>query len=363
MKRLLAAMCAVALLGMTACQKDDLTPEPTATQNQGSGETPQTPTETDRAGVYAPGSKIVSISVDGELSEEWNWEDGKLMSVSNAAGQDKVNFTYGADGRVNTMTVNATDMLSGTVTMTYSGESLSRLALDGANSVTAQLTNNANNKVTKATLDLGDIDLSTLLGMFQSAVSEFVGDGDMSGVITGVDSISGSMDFGWAGANVSTTITTIGARLATTIGRVAAVMPSSSEFYSTLQQIAQSNPDMPLFIKVTLSDTSRYSYDQKVNPFRHYMGNMVAVENNVPHFNVAALSANNVTEERRSASVKLGVATVISIMSNEIYQTLYNTDKPMYSTESAYSYSYRSDNYPETVTGDSGQTTTYTYQQ
>lgn len=356
-------MCAVALLGMTACQKDDLTPEPTATQNQGSGETPQTPAETDRAGVYAPESKIVSISVDGELSEEWNWEDGKLMSVSNAAGQDKVNFTYGADGRVNTMTVNATDMLSGTVTMTYSGESLSRLALDGANSVTAQLTNNANNKVTKATLDLGDIDLSTLLGMFQSAVSEFVGDGDMSGVITGVDSISGSMDFGWAGANVSTTITTIGARLATTIGRVAAVMPSSSEFYSTLQQRAQSNPNMPLFIKVTLSDTSRYSYDQKVNPFRHYMGNMVAVENNVPHFNVAALSANNVTEERRSASVKLGVATVISIMSNEIYQTLYNTDKPMYSIESAYSYSYRSDNYPETVTGDSGQTTTYTYQQ
>ena len=132
-------MCAVALLGMTACQKDDLTPEPTATQNQGSGETPQTPAETDRAGVYAPESKIVSISVDGELSEEWNWEDGKLMSVSNAAGQDKVNFTYGADGRVNTMTVNATDMLSGTVTMTYSGESLSRLALDGANSVTVTL--------------------------------------------------------------------------------------------------------------------------------------------------------------------------------------------------------------------------------
>ena len=356
-------MCAVALLGMTACQKDDPTPEPTATPNQGSGETPQTPAENDRAGVYAPGSKIVSISVDGELSEEWNWEEGKLMSVSNAAGQDKVNFTYGADGRVNTMTVNATDMLSGTVTMTYSGESLSRLALDGANSVTAQLTNNASNKVTKATLDLGDIDLSTLLGMFQSAVSEFIGDGDMSGVITGVDSISGSMDFGWAGANVSTAITTIGARLATTIGRVAAVMPSSSEFYSTLQQIAQSNPNMPLFIKVTLIDTSSYSYDQKVNPFRHYMGNMVAVENNVPHFNVAALSANNVTEERRSASVKLGVATVISIMSNEIYQTLYNTDKPMYSTESAYSYSYRSDNYPETVTGDSGQTTTYTYQQ
>jgi hypothetical protein len=356
-------MCAVALFGMTACQKDDPTPEPTATQNQGSGETPQTPTETDRAGVYAPESKIVSISVDGELSEEWNWEDGKLMSVSNAAGQDKVNFTYGADGRVNTMTVNATDMLSGIVTMTYSGESLSQLALDGANSVTAQLTNNASNKVTKATLDLGDIDLSTLLGMFQSAVSEFVGDGDMSGVITGVDSISGSMDFGWAGANVNTAITTIGARLATTIGRVAAVMPSSSEFYSTLQQIAQSNPDMPLFIKVTLCDTSSYSYDQKVNPFRHYMGNMVAVENNVPHFNVAALSANNVTEERRSASVKLGVATVISIMSNEIYQTLYNTDKPMYSTESAYSYSYRSDSYPETVTGDSGQTTTYTYQQ
>lgn len=356
-------MCAVALLGMTACQKDDPTPEPTATQNQGSGETPQTPAETDRAGVYAPGSKIVSISVDGELSEEWNWEEGRLMSVSNAAGQDKVNFTYGADGRVNTMTVNATDMLSGTVTMTYSGESLSQLALDGANSVTAQLTNNASNKVTKATLDLGDIDLSTLLGMFQSAVSEFIGDGDMSGVITGVDSISGSMDFGWAGANVNTAITTIGARLATTIGRVAAVMPSSSEFYSTLQQIAQSNPDMPLFIKVTLSDTSRYSYDQKVNPFRHYMGNMVAVENYVPHFNVAALSANNVIEERRSASVKLGVATVISIMGREIYQTLYNTDKPMYSTESAYSYSYRSDSYPETVTGDSGQTTTYTYQQ
>lgn len=359
MKKLLAAMCAVALLGMTACQKDD----PTATQNQGSGETPQTPAETDHAGVYAPGSKIVSISVDGELSEEWNWEDGKLMSVSNAAGQDKVNFTYGTDGRVNTMTVNATDMLSGTVTMTYSGESLSQLALDGANSVTAQLTNNANNKVTKAALDLGDIDLSTLLGMFQSAVSQFIGDGDMSGVITGVDSISGSMDFGWAGANVSTTITTIGARLATTIGRVAAVMPSSSEFYSTLQQLAQSNPDMPLFIKVTLNDTSSYSYDQKVNPFRHYMGNMVTVENHVPHFNVAALSANNVTEEHRSASVKLGVATVINFMGIERYQTLYNTSQPMYSTESAYSYSYRSDSYPETVTGDSGQTTTYTYQQ
>ena len=366
MKKILVALCAVALIGLTGCQKEQVTPENTTTQNSGNGnpsDPPASSQEVDRAGLYAPCSKIASISTDGALSETWNWQDGKLTDVTNAAGQTKVSFTYRSDDRVNTMTVNATDMFSGNVNVTYDGERISQLALSGDNSISAQLTNNGNNKVTKAVLNLDNVDMNTLLGLFQSAVSQFLGNSNVSDIITGVDSLQGSMAFSWADANVSRSIINIGLRLATTIGRVAAILPDTSQYAAAIQQIAASNPNMPLYIKLTYKDTSNYAYDQMVNPFRHYMGDMVTIEGNVPHFNISALSANNVSREQRAASAEINVSAVVSFMGSQMVTPLYNTSQPMADNETTYSYTYRSDNYPETVTRNDGQTKTYTYQQ
>ena len=153
MKKILVALCAVTLIGLTACQKDKVTPNEPTTQDSGQTPTPQPQpgqsTWADIAGVYSPAAKIVAVSENGAASETWTWENDLLKVVANANGSEKVSFTHDGQGRVATMTVNGDGMLSGTVNVTYTGEDMTQLNLAGTSNVSAQLTN-SNHKLMSA---------------------------------------------------------------------------------------------------------------------------------------------------------------------------------------------------------------------
>jgi len=307
------------------------------------------------------------VSENGEPSEIWTWENGLLKTVANVSGNVKVRFTHDNQGRVTTMTVNGSEQLSGTVSVSYTGEDMTKISLVGVNNVSAQLTNNASHKITRAVLDLSNIDNNELAALFNGAVAQFLGDSSAADFISGIDSVSGSIDFTWESNNVDMSTTLIGARLKTTIGQIATLLNNDfsmfGEYASIIEGFAQASPNTPLYIKVNLCDESDYTYDNHTNPLRNYMGDMVKIEDNMPSFNVSSLSANNTVEESHIGVATVNVYTIVNlpIIGQMTYQ-LYNTDYSMYDKVTVYTYSYRADGYPESFESNNGSKA-YTYQE
>lgn len=370
MKKILVALCAVTLIGLTACQKDKVTPNEPTTQDSGQTPTPQPQpgqsTWADIAGVYSPAAKIVAVSENGAASETWTWENDLLKVVANANGSEKVSFTHDGQGRVATMTVNGDGMLSGTVNVTYTGEDMTQLSLEGTSNVSAQLTN-SNHKLMSADLNMDGMDNSTLISLFNTAVAQFIGNNSADNIISGIDSVSGSITFTWDGNNVSTSTSTISARLKTTIGQIAALLNNDfsmfGQYGDLIASYAQASPNTPLYINATLNDESDYTYDNNPNPLRRYMGDMIRFEDNMPSFNVTTFSDNNIIEEGHIGVASINIYTVINIpFLGENTYPLYNTDYNLYNKVVPYTYSYRADGYPVSVESNSG-TKTYTYQE
>ena len=370
MKKILVALCAVTLIGLTACQKDKVTPDEPTTQDSGQTPTPQPQpgqsTWADIAGVYSPAAKIVAVSENGAASETWTWENDLLKVVANANGSEKVSFTHDGQGRVATMTVNGDGMLSGTVNVTYTGEDMTQLSLAGTSNVSAQLTN-SNHKLMSADLNMDGMDNSTLISLFNTAVAQFIGNNSADNIISGIDSVSGSITFTWDGNNVSTSTSTISARLKTTIGQIAALLNNDfsmfGQYGDLIASYAQASPNTPLYINATLNDESDYTYDNNPNPLRRYMGDMIRFEDNMPSFNVTTFSDNNIIEEGHIGVASINIYTVINIpFLGENTYPLYSTDYNLYNKVVPYTYSYRADGYPVSVESNSG-TKTYTYQE
>ena len=111
MKKILVALCAVALIGLTGCKKEEVKPNEPAVVNNGGGQggqqeppvdtVPQELVWADIPGVYSPSAKIVTVNEDDALSETWSWENNLLKVVSAADGSEKVRFTHDERGRVN----------------------------------------------------------------------------------------------------------------------------------------------------------------------------------------------------------------------------------------------------------------------
>lgn len=367
MKKALVALCALALLGMTACNKEE-DPEVLS----GNRETPAAPTPTPtptptpqgagQEGVYNPGARIVAISVDGAPSEQWTWnEDGQLVSVTDASfSTEKMHYTYSSDGRISSVTLNANGAMSGDMGVTYSGEYISALSvMSGADEiVAAQVSHNSANKVSGATLELED---DLLVDVFNGVISQFIGDSTGNGLINGMDSTSASVRFTWTGDNVGTAILNIKARLETTLGQIGSMIDDYSIFgsYGTIiQQMVTYAPDKKVYLRVSLADTAAYTYDNHVNPFRHNLGRLIPDDMSLT-LDLSALTANNAASEVHSTGASLDVLIAITTTPMQVY----HTDYPMAGNSSSYSYQYNTDGYPVSVTNQEGSVKTYTYQQ
>ena len=364
MKKVIVALCALAMLGLVACHKDE-----EATQQPG-GETPVTPTPTptptppatNQEGVYNPGAHIVTISVNDTAREQWSWTDGRLVSVTDGtSSSEKMHYTYDDNGRISSITLNATGAMSGDLGVTYSGDYISSMNMvsGGTQLVAMQVSHNSANKVSSALLTLED---NLLLDIFNSVISQFTGGGDGDDFVTGIDSTSASVAFSWNGDNVRTAIINVKARLATTLGQIGSLIDDFSIFGSygsTLQALVTYMPDKPVYLRVAMADTVAYTYDDHVNPFRHNLGRLIPSDMSIS-VDVSALSANNATSEMHSAGATLDV--LIALMGSTPTQ-VYNTDYPLDVRNNNYRYDYNDAGYPVSVTDQEANVKTYTYQQ
>ena len=314
MKKLFVALCAVAMVAMVACKKDPVSPDPDNHDQPGEFD--------NREGAYDPVCKIVAVNYDdGTASDEWIWEDDKLQRVN----QD-VLFTYRADGRVGSVQLQNIETggllpvegLAGTMNVSYNGEYISTLSVNsnGTEVFSVQVQHNGNNKVSGATIDLSD---NLLLELFNTMLAQFLGDSASSdNMVTGVDNVSGNISFSWNGDNVNQALMALGFRVATTLGTLVNVIGEDNlsmfgENASTLAMFATMFPNQPLYFNITVGDTANYTYDNQVNPFRHYLGRL----------DISALTANNVLTEQHNGNAHITINTTLGGQNMQIYETDY----------------------------------------
>ena len=316
MTKLFVALCALATLSLVACKKGEETPTPNHPNN------PAQQYDT-REGAYDPVGKIVAVTYsDDTPSEEWVWENGKLQRVNN-----DVLFTYRADGRVDQVEIQniqtggllPIDGLGGTMAVSYSGDYISALSVmnDGTEALTVQVQHNSAKKISGATIDLSD---NVLLDLFNSMLAQFMPDSTGSdNFATAVDNVTGNVSFSWNGDNVNQALLNIGFRVATTVGTLVNLIGEENlssmfgENGSMLALAASMFPNQPLYFNVTVGDTVDYTYDNKVNPFHHYLGRL----------HISALTANNVLSEEHTGNAHVTITTSLGGSNMQLYETDY----------------------------------------
>lgn len=369
MKKILVALCAVALIGLTGCKKETVTPKETTTES-GGGQGPIDPgtgggtsTWADIPGVYSPAAKIVVVLEDDVVSETWTWDNELLEKVNDANSSEKMRFTHDGQGRVQTMTINGEGQMSGTVNVSYNGNQISRMSLmNGSSEVFGATLTYSDSKVTKGEFDMSD---NMILEMFNSMLAQYLGGGEegTQDMVTGIDQVKGDINFAWDGDNVNTAVLGVSARLKTTLGKIVELIPDMSifgEYGSTIQAIATMFPNREVYIKVSMNDTAEYTYNTSYkNPLRRYLGGAFTMDGNMPRFEVATLSRNPQAHEYHHGSA----AAEISV---QLYGSsavpVWDKSMPIPSSDRSYNYSTtRSDGYPESV--DNGiSIKTYIYQ-
>lgn len=322
MKKFFLALCAMVVVSLTGCKKDPVTPTPGSNSPAQQYDT--------REGAYDPVGKITSVIFSDETAPEvWSWdrETGRLMSVNDddmCGGYiERVVFSYLPDGRVDRVNLKNIqlggllpgDGISGTMSVGYSGEYISSLSVvnNGVDVLSVQVQRNNGNKIGGATIDLSD---NMLLDLFNTMLAQFIPDSMATGdLATSVDNVTGGASLVWEGDNVRQVLLNIGFRVTTTIGTLINVIGEDNlGILGTAGQFLTMLPaSQPLFFDVAVGDTVDYTYDDKVNPYRNYLGRL----------DVSALTANNVVSAVHNGAANVAISTTFMGSNTQFYQTSY----------------------------------------
>lgn len=350
MKKIITMLCCATLMLMAGCKKEE------RPNNQGSNPNPgpQPQQHDEREGAYDPVCKITGVTYnDGTEAEVWTWADGKLQHVN-----QNVQFTYRSDGRVDRVDVANLSLgdlmqgmaLSGTMQLNYSGDYISSLAVtnSGTQVLAAQVQHNSSNKVSGATLEMSN---DLLVDLFNMVLAQFLNDSTGTGnAVVAVDNVSGNVAFQWEGDNVSQARLNVSFRVESTVGTLVDLVGEEnlSMFGPYAQYLPMLPDNQPLYFNVTVGDTVDYTYDNKVNPYKNYLGRV----------HISCLSANNMDMEVHNGNAHVAISTTI------LYQTVqvYQTDYPLPIDSKYYEYEqYNSANCPTRIVDQDGVVTLIQY--
>lgn len=355
MKKIILAFCALAMVAMVSCKKDD--PKP------GNGTTPGNPpaAEQQREGEFSPAAKIHYVEVDGQPSEEWVWVEGLLNTVRTANGNgaytDAIRFTY--DGkRVSELTYMGS-LMSGTLSVEYSGDYMSAISLvrDGVQLLSAHLDHNSQDKISHMEISIDSAYINELLDQLTGGFSFGKGPDVMAKAVTAVAKAAGdsklafnsadaSVDIEWDGDNASRMMATVSVNGSVTLNEINSVMDLSSYLGEYSGILLSMFGDMPLPLTLTVGDTIDYTYDTGHNPMQGYMGS----------FDVSMFSANNVLTSNSYGMMSATLSINLMGFSQEVPFSY-----PIPSSAVSHTYTYNEAGFPLTVTDSDSRVTAYTY--
>lgn len=353
MKKTLVILCATALLGLGACNKDK------ENGNNNGGNQPQTE---QGDGIYSPSVKIDRIHYSDTTPDEvWQWEDDRVISVgmeiADGGEETGISFDYNDEGRIQSVFTNVLgSQLEADFTYNsqklITGAAFNTMGFEMANAI---VTHNAQKKVSHISLDIDDEVLNQLIQL----LSLFMGDSNnIMPFLTvapaskfSIDDKAFDADILWTGDNATRLIISAQLNVTTTLNELPTEMLQSfvgEEYASMIDLALELAGDTPLPIQLTVADTIDFTYDDQHNPLQGFLGRV----------SIAALSANNVV-----TAVGHGNANISASLSLGMFGALpLNYDYPLNDLGTAsYSYTYTSAGYPHVVTDADGNTTEYFY--
>lgn len=331
MKKILLAVCAIAVVSLTGCKKDDPTPEPQPTTGEG---------------IYNPEAHIATVSND-DGTQHWVWAGSKLDRIESrdlegeAAGVQQ--FSYNGN-RVSSITQTVEGIETET-RVTYSGNLISAIGIytDGNRSVNATVSHNAGNKINRIDLDVDASYISTLLG-------DLIGNFDLGGAKNGSKITLNNADIyatlEWQGDNVSRMIINADINAGITMDDISQFIDLTEVLGDAASLVSLIQGEQPLTISLT--DTIDYTYDDQHNPLKGMIGML----------DPQVLSANNYTimDNHGMADVNLTI--------NIPFAGPYPIERSVPVVRVMdFVYTYNNAGFPLTVSDDQGNETTYTYQE
>lgn len=355
MKKIMMALCAVALLGMTACKDDDPASD-NPTGGNGGTEQPDAPdTIPTGEGIYNPGRHISAVAYDdGRESEVWLWQDSKLQSINE--GENCGGYTPLYDFTYNGWRLAQTTMygdLAATVDYSYAGDKLSEITVYAENIEAANIVfgHNTAGKINHMAISVDNTLLNWALQMFGGGffgVTPLVPQSKMA-----VDTTAFSVDMAWMGDNVAQMYLTGSITGTVTLGEIQQMVDVNSILgpYASLLAFMDDTTTLP--VQVAINDTIGFTYDNQHNPYYGFLGTLN------PTNLSANLSANNATAVTTSGAATIVVMLQIPYMGQMPFSIPY----PLPTETLVYSYTYDATGYPLTVTDGDGNETQYNYQE
>ena len=320
-------------LGFVSCTKEQKV-EPI----NGGGDNPPTPTvPTYQEGVFAPIMKVVTINKDDGNTESWNWEGEQLKSVTSTESGTR-RFTY-QNGKLNSTTGSVLGV-DGDVNFFYNGNELSRCTANNNGTEMALVTfSHANGRINGADIALDAEYISGMLdGFLLSGKNKHF---DPKQLTLTEDDNCIHMDFTWNGDDVTSVVTTGLIPFDMTKEMYQSIrdyLPVSETILSLVDIYFLVNNALPM--RISIADTIDYTYDNKINPFFCFFGDITPTN----------LSLHNVLTAINYGNVSISV--VLSSNPMQIYT------QPMDETET-YTYQYNDRNYPTRVEGSDSYTIIY----
>lgn len=357
MKKLFVALCAVAMLALGACQKEDLQP-----QNSSDHPTPSTPTNPpdnpDRPdqpepplvqgeGIFNPGAHIVTVKFEGENTEAWTWSNGKLTKITpyeNGALNEANSITVSYEGD----RVKQINESIGTMTLSYNGDEITSAVVSaaGVDVLSATVTERANNKIRKISVGMsGDI--------INQYIYLFSGMGMKSNSKLSCDTVSAEVTLNWQGDNVSRIELVANATVTSTLSELAQIPQIAAliEGNSVAQMAIATMGSLPIPVSLLLHDTVDYTYDQNLNPYYWFLGDNLRDFSRLSKANMLSMVAHT------SATLTLPESIAEALQNVPSSITL-----PLPGRSAQFGYEYNSKGFPTKAYTDEGEVE-YIYEQ
>lgn len=357
MKKILTIMCATALLGFAACNKDKN--EPGNGGNSGQAETVQ------GEGIYNPAVKINRISYSDTTPDQiWVWDGNRLASIMTDTEDGGIDFEYTSEDRLQTVeaSVMGADIEA---TLSYNAQKLisgAGVNVGGIDALSAVMTHNAQNKLSHISLDADDELINMLLTLLPSLMGDMMGDSTGDSPLNyltaapasklSLENKSFEADFVWNGNNVARMIVNASLTMSTTLNEIPTELLQTmvpEEYRGMIDLAVSLMGDTPIPVQLTVADTVDYTYDNKKNPLKGFFGQV----------SIAALSTNNIVTVSGHGNANISATIDLGITTMPLGQ-----DTPLNDLGSnSYNYTYTANGYPSVVTDADGNTTTYTYKE
>ena len=336
MKKVFVSLLAVTLVACTISCKKEPVPDPVPVYEEG---------------IYHPCQKLATVTEDGVLTEEWNWSQNNLNTITMKESGTSTVYSYSGD--FITKVVSSRDF-GEEIRYTYTGKQFSgcEIYYEGALAVTMTIQHNAEGKVSGADIVIDDNFLLSLAGSLLgkgSAFERLVGRSAAESMILmaklsnrpgepkfEIADKTFSMNLQWTGENMTKQV----------ISGVVTISVSTEDIdfiqqfinipdeYLSLVQMAMMLTGGQLPLKLTLADTISATYDDKYNPLFCNWGEIFSPQN---------LSMNNVLTMSNSGLFKVSVA--LMGQETDLFSQPQNSDQSFY-------YEYTSKNYPTKAISD-----------